>query len=120
MRLRELGFRNIVEVNFMAHSPNLKYRNVRSYIWGEMKEWLSRGAIDASTELQEDLTAPEVIKHVPLLLEPKEAVIKRIGHSTDDGDALALTFYMPVASEQRRQQIRQRRYQNQTHIGVWT
>ena len=120
MRLRELGFKNIVEVNFMAHSPNPKYRNVRSYIWGELKEWLNRGAIDASIGLEEDLTAPEVIKHVPLLLEPKEAIIKRIGHSTDDADALALTFYMPVASQQRQQQIRQRRYQNQVPLGVWS
>lgn len=100
MRLREMGFRNIVEVNFMAHSPNPKYRNVRSYIWGEMREWLLKGAIDKSVELQEDLRAPEVLKHVPLLLEPKDGIIKRIGHSTDDGDALALTFYMPVKSKQ--------------------
>ena len=96
MRLRELGFKNLVDVNFMAHAPNVKYRNMRSYIWGEMKEWLTRGAIDKSVTLHEDLTAPEVLKHVPLLLEPKDAIIKRIGHSTDDGDALALTFAFPV------------------------
>ncbi len=98
MRLRQLGFRNIVEVNFMAHSPDQKYRNVRSYIWGQLKEWLAHGSIDKSPEMMEDLTAPEVLKHVPLLLEPKDAIIKRIGHSTDDADALALTFYMPVQS----------------------
>lgn len=103
MRLRELGFRNIVEANFMAHSPNPKYRNVRSYIWGEMREWLLKGAIDNSKDLQEDLRAPEVLKHVPLLLEPKDGIIKRIGHSTDDGDSLALTFYMKVRSKAARE-----------------
>ncbi len=98
MRLRQLGFENVVEVNFGAHSPDEKYRNVRSLIWGRLKEWLGRGCIDKSHELGEDLTAPEVLKHVPLLLEPKDGIIKRIGHSTDDADALALTFYMPVVA----------------------
>lgn len=98
MRLRETGFTNIVEANFMAHSPDPKYKNVRSYMWGRMKEFLAKGAIDNVPELAEDLRAPEVLKHVPLVLEPKDAIIKRIGHSTDDGDALALTFYMSVPS----------------------
>lgn len=119
MRLRELGFRNLVEANFMAHSPNPKYKNVRSYIWGEMKEWLSHGAIDSSTGLQEDLTAPEVLKHVPLVLEPKDAIIKRIGHSTDDADALALTFYMPVKSRQFHEE-RRKRQQHAVPVGRWT
>lgn len=105
MRLREMGFTNIVEANFMAHSPDLKYKNVRSYMWGRLKEWLAKGSIDTTREsdgsipLHDDLRAPEVLKHVPLVLEPKDAIIKRLGHSTDDGDALALTFYMNVPSK---------------------
>lgn len=98
-RLRQLGFKNIIEVNFGAHSLNEKYAFMRSYMWGQMKEWLSRGAIDKAAGLEEDLTAPgyKFTKKTEILLEPKDKIRERIGHSTDDGDALALTFAQQVA-----------------------
>ncbi len=120
MRLRQLGFPNVMEVNFGAHSPNPKYRNVRSYIWGEMKAWLERGAVDGSKDLFGDMTAPEVLKHVPLLLEPKDAISKRIGRSTDDADSLALTFYMAVSPEGVRKERVRRLRQQDVFIGEWT
>ena len=97
-RLRTLGHKNIIEVNFGAHSLNEKYAFMRSYMWGQLKEWLPMGAIDKGPDLEEDLTAPgyRITKKVEILLEPKEKIIERIGHSTDDGDALALTFAHPV------------------------
>lgn len=97
-RLRELGYRNVREVNFGAHSTNPKYKLMRSAMWGALKEWLPSGAIDSSQELAEDLTAPDysMTRQTEILLEPKERIRKRIGHSTDDGDALALTFAAPV------------------------
>jgi hypothetical protein len=99
-RLRQLGHKNIIEVNFGAHSLNEKYAYMRSYMWGQMKEWLLQGAIDKDAALQEDLTAPgyKINRAVQIQLEPKEKIKERIGHSTDDGDALALTFAMPVQS----------------------
>ena len=36
-----------------------------------------------------------------LLLEPKDQVKARLGHSPDDADAFALTFAQPVAARQR-------------------
>jgi hypothetical protein len=34
-RLRQLGHRNVIEVNFGADSPDAKYHNMRAYMWGE-------------------------------------------------------------------------------------
>lgn len=50
--------------------------------------------IDEDNLLLTDLTAPKkkYDKLGRLLLEPKEDIKKRIGRSTDVGDALALTF----------------------------
>lgn len=98
-RLRQLGHKNIIEVNFGAHASDEKYANMRSYMWGRMKDWLGNGAIDRKPGLEEDLTAPayRLDRNVRVLLEPKDKIKLRIGHSTDDGDALALTFAMPVA-----------------------
>lgn len=67
--------------------------------------WLQRGAIDKSTDLESDLTAPMFgydIKNNNLLLESKKAIKERRGTSeysgsTDEGDALALTFARMVA-----------------------
>jgi hypothetical protein len=121
VRLRELGFKNIVEVNFMADSIDPRYRNVRSMIWARCKEFLERGSIDRSVELSEDLTAPQVIKHLPLTLEPKEAIIKRIGHSTDDGDALGLTFYAAVRSNQaKKERERKRLERGSSVVSAWS
>lgn len=101
-RLRDLGYANVQEVNFGAHALDEKYFLMRSYMWGQMKEWLQQGgAIDSAAELSEDLTAPgySLTRDTKVLLEPKQEIRKRIGHSTDDGDALALTFAAPVVSE---------------------
>jgi len=98
-RLREMGHRNILEVNFGAHSLNNKYFLMRSYMWGQMKEWLQAGGrIDRAKELEEDLTAPlyHITRKSEIALESKQDIGERIGHSTDDGDALALTFAMKV------------------------
>jgi hypothetical protein len=98
--LRQLGHKNIQEINFGADALNEKYAYMRSYMWGQVKEWLPYGAIDRSPELEEDLTAPGYLidRKVRIQLESKKDIKKRIGHSTDDGDALGLTFAMPVAS----------------------
>lgn len=120
IRLRELGFRNLVEVNFNAQSVDPKYKNVRAMIHDKTRQWLSHGSIDRCPALIEDCQAVRVLKHVPLLLIPKEAIIKELGHSTDDLDALSLTHYMHVPSEQSKNQREQRRKQNASRVGSWT
>lgn len=98
-RLRQLGHRNIQEVNFGADSPDMKFRYYRDYMWGQMKEWLLQGAIDRHPELEADLVGPG-LRPDPrqrVWLESKEDMKKRDVDSPDDGDALALTFAAPVA-----------------------
>lgn len=105
VRLRQLGFKDLVEVNFNAQSINPKYKNVRSQLYGQTKEWLiAGGCIDKSVELSDDLRIQEVLRHVPMVLKPKELLIKETGHSTDDGDGLGLTFYAPVVAKSVTQQ----------------
>lgn len=113
LKLRQLGFGDrIIEVNFGAHSADPKYKLMRSYMWGMVKQDLQWLALDNSEKLSEDLTAPsyEITKLTEILLEPKEILRKpeRLGRSTDDGDALALTYAMPVITEAVRHEKRER------------
>lgn len=98
-RLRQLGYKNVVEVQFGSESPERKYANMRSFMWGKLREWLERGSIPKDTQLEMDLTGPGYRhdKSDRLVLESKEDMKKRGLSSPDYGDALALTFAQPVA-----------------------
>ena len=100
-RLRQLGYQNIVTVNFGAHSPDTKYAYMRDYMWGKLKDWMRDGAIDADPGLAEDLGGPCLVsdKQQRVKLEDKELMKKRGLDSPDDADALCLTFAQPVAIE---------------------
>src|ERR1700676_266025 len=103
-RLRQLGHKNIVTVNFGAHSPSEKCAYFRDYIWQRLKEWLRDGAIDQDAGLASDLSKPVLVsdKLNRVKLESKELMKKRLGKlglercSPDDADALALTFAMKI------------------------
>ncbi len=121
-RLRLLGYKNVIEVNFGADALNPKYSNMRSYMWGQMKEWLPTGAIDNGVSLEEDLTAPgyAIDKRVRIQLEEKKKIKERIGHSTDDGDALGLTFAMPVRSKEAQEERARRRQKPSSVVSAWS
>lgn len=97
-RLRQLGHKNVIDVQFGGESPDPQIANMRAYMWSRMRDWLTAGgAIDNSPALETDLTAPGYFhKNDRLLLESKEQMKKRGVDSPDDGDALALTFAQPV------------------------
>jgi hypothetical protein len=97
-RLKQLGHRNVVEVQFGAQSPDPKLANMRAFIWSKLRDWLPRGAIDADPRLEMDLTGPGYFhdKQDRLVLESKEQMKKRGVDSPDDADALALTFAQVV------------------------
>jgi hypothetical protein len=97
-RLHQLGYKNVVEIQFGWESPEAKYANMRSYMWGKLREWLPRGAIPVDAQLETDLTAPGYHhdKRDRVVLEPKEKMKDRGCASPDDADALALTFAAPV------------------------
>jgi hypothetical protein len=97
-RLRTLGHKNVLEVNFGADSPSNKCRYMRDFMWSEMKDWLLTGAIDKSSRLENDLTAPGLRDDTQqrIWLESKKDMKARDIASPDEGDALALTFAQKV------------------------
>ena len=95
---------NVTGVNFAAgsnafdRSGRLEMRNMRSEAYWKVRESLdpTKGddlAIAPDNELLADLTAPRW-KMTPsgVLIESKEDIKKRIGRSTDCGDAFALSL----------------------------
>lgn len=98
-RLRELGHTNLLEVNFGADSPDRKYRYMRDLMWGRMKDWLLKGAIDKAPRLEADLTAPGLREDLQqrVWLESKKDMRARDVPSPDEADSLCLTFAQTVA-----------------------
>jgi len=93
-RLRQMGHRNVLEVQFGGESPDPKMANMRAYMWSRMRDWFASGAVDTSATLETDLTGPGYHhdKKDRIVLESKESMKARGLSSPDDGDALALTF----------------------------
>jgi hypothetical protein len=118
-RLRQLGHRNIVTVNFGAHSPDPKSAYMRDYMWQKLKEWLRDGAIDSDPGLAADLAGPCLVsdKQQRIKLEDKELMKKRGLDSPDDADALALTFAQVVAAPEPVQQVTEYRYPGEQSSG---
>lgn len=100
-RLRDLGYSNVQEVNFGSDSPDMKCRYMRDYMWLKMKDWLLGAAIDSDPQLEADLAGPCLRPdgRQRVWLEAKEHMKARGLDSPDDGDALALTFAMPVNAQ---------------------
>lgn len=83
------------------------YANRRSEMWDLMRDWFeSPGGVQVPDDdaLHADLTAPVWGSNATrdntlnaLILEPKDKIKARIGHSPDIGDAAALTFAVPFA-----------------------
>jgi len=102
-RLRQLGFKNVVGVNFARTAPDVHFANMRAYMWAKMREWLERGCIDKSAVLEVELSSPGYRHDIKdrLLLESKEDMKKRGVASGDEADALALTFAAAVVAKRR-------------------
>lgn len=81
-----------------------RFVNRRAEMWWRLKEWLEQGPVlEASGDLRDDLVAPEYLMTSAgkVQLEAKESMRGRGLASPDLGDALALTFAMPVYPRQR-------------------
>lgn len=119
-RLRQLGLTNVVEVNFGGSPPGHGYYNMRAYMWDNIRKWLERGgALPNNPDILTDLATPtySINQQEKMVLESKEDIKKRLGHSTDYGDALALTFAYEVKSPfmlQAMQKIKGRDYNKAT------
>lgn len=76
---------------------DFRFRNSQMY-W-EVKKWVKLGAIPENPKLETDLTARRYSywgTKSKIFLEPKESMKKRGLASPDNGDALALTFALPL------------------------
>lgn len=78
-----------------------KYTNLRAELWWEVGRGLSeRGGWDLSQMANADATIAQLLEprwsidaQGRIKVEPKEEVIKRLGRSPDNADALLLAFY---------------------------
>ncbi|WP_447593542.1 hypothetical protein [Aquipseudomonas campi] len=104
-RLVELGYGDrVTAVNFGSKATDeRKYFNKRSEMWGEMAEWVAdmiTPSVPDDDKLHADLTAPGYShsSNGQIKLDSKEKIKKELGKSPDAGDALALTFALPIAA----------------------
>ncbi len=100
-RMRQLG-RQVLEAPFGARAikDNL-FINRRVEMWCGMRDWLrAGGCLPDDNILKNDLSTPfyEFDAAGRMKLESKDDMKERLGRSPDRGDALALTFYAPVAA----------------------
>lgn len=98
-RLQQLGWDNVIEVQFGGKSPAPQYANMRAYMWGKMRDWLRTGAIVEDIDLEQDLCGPLFFhnRKDQIALESKELMKGRGLGSPDCGDALAMTFAQEVS-----------------------
>ena len=103
-RLVELGFsERVIGVNFGASAiQGTNYVNKRAEMWGLMNEWLKGPCqLPDSDTMQADLCGVQYSYDSSgrLKLETKDHMRSRGLVSPDEGDAMALTFAMPVARD---------------------
>lgn len=90
-------------IPFAGKSGRIDCLNKRMEMWHGIREWLKEGgAIDPKDQqLYDDLTGPEMVPRIDGLyqLESKLDMKDRGLPSPNKGDALALTFALPVVSK---------------------
>jgi hypothetical protein len=101
-RLRELGWENVIGVNFGSRAIQEKlYMRRRDEMWCLLRDWLEQGQVQIPDDdaLHADLAGPSGGPNTnnQMVLEKKEDMAKRGLRSPDMGDALALTFAEPIA-----------------------
>lgn len=89
------GGHSPIEVQFSGSPQDPRYLNARAEMWFRMARWVKRGGkLPNKPELKKQFTTPTYFfQNGKFQLEPKEQIKKRLGYSTDYGDALGLTFY---------------------------
>ena len=101
--LKDRGCGEVVRaVNFGEKAlQESRYVNRRAEMWDGLRAWLCGELpvqLPEDEELFNDLCCvnKKYDRYGRLQLEEKAEIKKRLGHSTDKGDALALTFAEPV------------------------
>ena len=100
-RVRDSGYANVFTANLGAPSHDPRFTDQRAMLWNKMKEWLPLGAIPDDARTSDPLLAPGFShQHGKLVVESKSDMKKRQVKALDGPDALALTFYQPVGTQQ--------------------
>ncbi len=76
------------------------FQNMRAYLFWAVRDWLdpekgSNAMLPPGGSLTEEATEIQwsFLSNGKIIIEPKEDIKKRLGHSTDEFDSLANTFY---------------------------
>jgi hypothetical protein len=103
-RLNVQAFNAGEHTDWRDASRELQFANLRSASWWNLRELLdpARGhniALPPDDLLTGDLTAPRwrMSSGGKILLESKDDIRKRLGRSTDDGDAVVMAFWRSMA-----------------------
>lgn len=98
-RLKQLQF-PVQEIHFGAQATKQDvFANKRAEMWWNLKEGLEQGlVIPNHQEFIRELCTPTYgyNRSGKRVLEDKDAIKRRLGHSPDIGDAAALTYALPV------------------------
>ena len=100
-RLRQLGFRNIIEVLFGSAATNDRYYNRRTEMYFKARDHLQAGgALPEDPELKMELAMSEYTftENGKPKMEKKEILKKDMGVSPDKADSWVLTFAQDVVS----------------------
>lgn len=97
--LKNLGFKNVFEVNAGGESPDRYCLNMRAFMWMKGKEWLLLGGLRDDEKLASQLALPgyHINTSGKLVIESKKDIAARGEQSPDDADAFLLTFARNVA-----------------------
>ena len=96
--LRSAG-RSFTPISFAERPASDRFVNRRAEMWWSMREWFEADvALSPHQDIMDDLIGPEfgIKDNGKIYLESKEDMRKRGIASPDLGDALALTFALPV------------------------
>lgn len=98
-RLSQMGWTQVVPIDFGWAATEPKFLNRRSEMWWNMADWVKKvGCLPYHESLKSELTAPKMEyrlvgnKGTRFVLESKEDMMDRGVSSPDLGDGLALTF----------------------------
>lgn len=124
-RLHELGYEKRVKAIAFGSTPLdiKKYRNKRSEMWGLLATWMKDENLEVDIPdddvIQADLCGGSLYErdsHDRIILLSKKKIIKELGFSPDEGDALALTFAQPVILREKK---KRKRRPIPTGAGAW-
>ena len=96
-KIRAIAFNASEHTNLQDRSGELGFINCRSAGWWNLRELLQYNeiALPPDDKLTGDLTAPHwrVVSGGKIQIESKDDIKKRLGRSTDDGDAVIMAFF---------------------------